>query len=98
MKTKWIDEGWYSNFHDHHVLRCPFCESYIVSRIGAEPFICPSCNADMKYDNGKPIEMMVTHNDGTVEYITDIDSIGLLSSKTFDITYYCEIKKAGEQE
>lgn len=40
----------------------------------------------------KPIEMMVTHNDGTVEYLKDIDSVGLIASKDYCITYYGELE------
>lgn len=53
MKTKWIDDGWYSDCHDHHVLRCPFCETHIVKRLGTEPLFCPSCHRDMIEDGKK---------------------------------------------
>ena len=36
-------------------------------------------------------EVMITHNDGSVEYLKDVDSIGLISSKHFEITCYCEL-------
>lgn len=44
------------------------------------------------------IEMSITHNDGSIEYISDIDSIGLLASKDYGITYYGEIRKAEKNE
>ena len=50
MKTKWIDEGWYSDVHDCHVFRCSFCEERIVKRPDTEPLFCPYCKKDMRED------------------------------------------------
>lgn len=52
-------------------------------------------NKQRDHGRVKPYEMMITHNDGTVEYIADIDSLGLLASKHYDITYYGELKGPG---
>ena len=78
---------------------CPVCGldlttgSYVYD-IGLE--YCPRCGQRVKWpeapEQGKKPEMMITHNDGRIEYITDIDSVGLLSSKDYGITYYGELK------
>ena len=38
-------------------------------------------------------EMVITHKDGSTEYINNIDSIGLLAHKDYEITYYGEIRR-----
>lgn len=73
--------------------QCPFAQTDSVVCDGLMQ--CKPCvekNVDWEITNDeKLVEMYVTHNDGTTEYISDIDSIGLLARKDYGITYYGEI-------
>lgn len=51
-----------------------------------------------KREDPKEAEVMITHTDGSVEYLKDVYSIGLISSKHFEITCYCEFVKGGDPE
>lgn len=76
--------------------QCPFAETKGHKCSGfANCMTCVENGIEwiIKVADNENAEMIITHKDGSTEYINDIDSIGLLGHKDYGITYYGEIVK-----